>query len=135
MKSSANKKPCSRSPPSTATIRETTSTSSRADRICAELQDAAFDLRPLDERRFLREACNAEREAEAQEELFRESGALDSAVEDLNENLKLPADIEIVVTDVAEQRSAHVGPPETGGGRSPPLHRGPYTLEGPRRDP
>lgn len=55
----------------------TTSTSSSADLICAEVQDPAFDLRPLDERRFMRMACAAERESEAQEELLRQSGALD----------------------------------------------------------
>ena len=58
-------------------IRVTTSTSSSADLICAEVQDPAFDLRPLDERRFMRMACPAERESEAQEELLRQSGALD----------------------------------------------------------
>jgi hypothetical protein len=56
-------------------IRVTTSTSSSADLICAEIQDPAFDLRPLAERRFIRMAC-AERESEAREELLRQSGAL-----------------------------------------------------------
>jgi hypothetical protein len=58
-------------------IRVTTSTSSSADLMCAEIQDPAFDLRPLDERRLIRMACAAERESEAQEELLRQSGALD----------------------------------------------------------
>ena len=47
------------------------------DRICAEIQDPAFDLRPLGERRFIRKACASERESEAQDELLRESDALD----------------------------------------------------------
>jgi hypothetical protein len=70
------------SPPLTTTrarpqLQVTTSRSSAADRICAEIQDPAFDLQPLGERRFIRKACASERESEAQDELLRESDALD----------------------------------------------------------
>ena len=70
------------SPPLTTTrarprLQVTTSRRSAADRICAEIQDPAFDLRPLGERRFIRKACASERESEAQDELLRESDALD----------------------------------------------------------
>jgi hypothetical protein len=38
----------------------------------------SFDIQPLERRRLIRDLCAAEREAEAQDELLRESGALDS---------------------------------------------------------
>jgi hypothetical protein len=58
-------------------IRETTSTGALADKICAEIDDPSFDRQPLEQRRLIRDLCAAEREAEAQDELLRESGALD----------------------------------------------------------
>ena len=79
--SSAPETTSTTSPPSTTRerprIRETTSTASLADRICAEIQDPAFDLRPLGERQDVRRACADEWELEAQQELLEESGALD----------------------------------------------------------
>jgi hypothetical protein len=58
-------------------IRETTSTASLADKICTEINAPSFDTQPLEQRRLIRDLCAAEREAEAQDELLRESGALD----------------------------------------------------------
>jgi hypothetical protein len=58
-------------------IRETTSTGSLADKVCAEIDDPSFETQPLEQRRLIRDLCAAEREAEAQDELLRESGALD----------------------------------------------------------
>jgi hypothetical protein len=58
-------------------VRRTTSTSALADKICAEIDDPSFDTQPLERRRLIRELCAEEREAEAQDELLRESGALD----------------------------------------------------------
>jgi hypothetical protein len=69
------------SPPTTARprprIRETTSTASLADTVCAEIEDPSFDTQPLEQRRLIRDLCASERELEAQDELLRESGGLD----------------------------------------------------------
>jgi hypothetical protein len=58
-------------------IRATTSTASLADTVCAEIEDPSFDSQPLEQRRLIRDLCASERELEAQDELLRESGALD----------------------------------------------------------
>jgi hypothetical protein len=58
-------------------IRETTSTGALADRICGEIDDPSFDRQPLEQRQLIRDLCAAEWEAEAQDGLLRESGALD----------------------------------------------------------
>jgi len=79
---SAPETPSTVSPPPTtarprARIRETTSAASLADTVCAEIEDPSFDTQPLEQRRLIRDLCASERELEAQDELLRESGALD----------------------------------------------------------